>query len=291
MNLWVAPVARPSEARALTDEPTRPIPGFFWAPDSSALLYLNDMTGDEHFQLYKVGLEGLAPQRNNTLDDEPFDRVGAEDIDTTAPIAFSADGTTLYWQDSRGRDTGALRAQDVASGRSTLLAQSPKADLYATLDHPTTGRLTMLDTLPPYWAEEKAVFYARMGNPTTPEGRQMLQGRSPLNKAQAITKPLLIAQGANAPRVKQAESDRIVEAMATRHIPVTYLLFPDEGLGFVRPANGNAFGAITERFLSTCMGGPYEPMGNALKDSSMTAPYGARFIPGLEKALNRGKSD
>jgi dipeptidyl aminopeptidase/acylaminoacyl peptidase len=146
---------------------------------------------------------------------------------------------------------------------------------------------TLLDTLPPYWEVGKALLYTRMGDPTTPEGRQMLQERSPLNKAQAITRPLLIGQGANDPRVKQSESDQIVKAMTARHIPVTYIVFPDEGHGFTRPDNDIAFNAVAEQFLGTCLGGRIEPMGDALRSSSATVPEGARFVPGLEEALDR----
>ncbi len=81
----------------------------------------------------------------------------------------------------------------------------------------------------------------RVGDPTTEEGTQLRRDRSPLNSVDNIQRPLLIGQGANDPRVAQAESDQIVEAMQARGIPVTDVLFPDEGHGFARPENRRAF--------------------------------------------------
>jgi dipeptidyl aminopeptidase/acylaminoacyl peptidase len=144
---------------------------------------------------------------------------------------------------------------------------------------------TLLKTIPAYWEPIKLQFYKRMGDPTTPEGQQLLHDRSPLFKADAITKPLLIGQGANDPRVNQAESDQIVKAMAAKNIPVTYVLFPDEGHGFARPENNIAFNAVAEQFLANCLGGRSEPIGNALKPSTIQVPYGAEFAPGLKEAL------
>ncbi len=72
---------------------------------------------------------------------------------------------------------------------------------------------TLLETIPPYWEPLIAQFHERMGDPRTPEGLAALKKASPLYSADKITKPLLIGQGANDPRVKQAESDQIVAAM------------------------------------------------------------------------------
>ena len=97
----------------------------------------------------------------------------------------------------------------------------------------------------------------------------MLWERSPLSRVEAIERPLLIAQGANDPRVKQAESDQIVEAMRQRGIPVTYALFPDEGHGFARPENNIAFMAVVESFLAEHLGGRAQPEGGVLAASSI----------------------
>lgn len=145
--------------------------------------------------------------------------------------------------------------------------------------------ITLLDSIPPYWGPMRSVFTSRMGNPDTAEGRALLVDRSPLTHVANIRKPLLIGQGANDPRVKQAESDQIVAAMEARDIPVTYVLYPDEGHGFARPQNNIAFNAVTEGFLGRCLGGRVEPIGDALQGSTIQVPHGADFLPGLSDAL------
>ncbi len=144
---------------------------------------------------------------------------------------------------------------------------------------------TLLSTIPPYWASFFEQFAKRVGDPRTAEGKKMLDERSPLSHVDKITKPLLIGQGANDPRVKQPESDQIVKAMQEKNIPVTYALFPDEGHGFARPENNKAFNAVTEGFLAECLGGRAEPIGGDFTGSSITVPAGADGVPGLAEAL------
>ncbi|MEO6339753.1 MAG: S9 family peptidase, partial [Caulobacteraceae bacterium] len=72
---------------------------------------------------------------------KPFDTVGFEDAATTAPVSLTADGKTLYWVDSRGRDTVTLIAQDIATGAKTLVAENSKADIVQALVNPATGRI------------------------------------------------------------------------------------------------------------------------------------------------------
>ena len=88
------------------------------------------------------------------------------------------------------------------------------------------------------------MFKDRVGDLTTEDGKKFLEERSPLTHVDKIKRPLLIGQGANDPRVKQAEADQIVKAMSDKKIPVTYVLFPDEGHGFARPENNLAFMAV-----------------------------------------------
>jgi dipeptidyl aminopeptidase/acylaminoacyl peptidase len=608
LNVWVAPAADPSRARALTAEKTRPLRGAFWSPDSKTLFYIQDKGGDENFLLYGVdvvsgkqstytpfektrvsivkisskvkdrilvGVNNRDPKwhdvysldlasgtlrlvfqnegyggfvademlnlriaeksrpdggvsyfrmRDGKVDATPLVDVGLDDSQTTSPLKFSADGKTLYWTDSRGRDTAALLAQDVASDQSTLVAQDARADIADALFDPRTGKaqaysvdylkqgyvplssalkadfdflathtkgqftitsrteaddkwlvavdtitaptatwlyerkprrltrlfvtrpelegaplvpmypekitardgltlvsyltlpkgtagaggdtpatplpmvllvhggpwardgygsngyhqwlanrgyavlsvnyrgstgfgkrfisagdlqwgrkmhddlldaaawaiakgvttadkvaimggsyggyatlagmaftpttfacgvdivgpsnlFTLLQTIPPYWEAGKQQFYKRMGDPTTDEGRALLKERSPLNFAENIARPLLIGQGANDPRVNVRESDQIVAAMAARQIPVTYVVFPDEGHGFARPVNNIAFNAVTENFLAQCLGGRAEPIGATLKASTAQVKHGAEFAPGLAEAL------
>jgi dipeptidyl aminopeptidase/acylaminoacyl peptidase len=144
---------------------------------------------------------------------------------------------------------------------------------------------TLLNSIPPYWKSFFEDMVRRIGDPRTPEGRELLKERSPLTFTERISKPLLIAQGANDPRVKQAEADQIVTAMQTRHLPVTYVLFPDEGHGFARPQNRLAFYAIAEGFLAKCLGGRAEPVGNDFAGSSLKVKTGAEYVDGLPSAL------
>jgi dipeptidyl aminopeptidase/acylaminoacyl peptidase len=115
---------------------------------------------------------------------------------------------------------------------------------------------TLLETIPPYWAPMIAQLYRRVGNPVTDE--EFLWSRSPLSRAHDIRIPLLIAQGANDPRVKQAESEQIVTALVEAGIDHEYMLFPDEGHGFAKPENRIKFYAAAERFLARYLGGRFE---------------------------------
>ncbi|HLA72530.1 MAG TPA: S9 family peptidase [Steroidobacteraceae bacterium] len=144
---------------------------------------------------------------------------------------------------------------------------------------------TLLSSIPPYWKSFFEEFATRVGDPRTEEGKKLLAERSPLTRADAIKKPLLIGQGANDPRVKQAEADQIVKAMKAKNLPVTYVLYPDEGHGFAQPTNRVSFYAIAEGFLSQCLGGRYEPIGNDFKGANLKVLEGAENVPGLADAL------
>jgi dipeptidyl aminopeptidase/acylaminoacyl peptidase len=608
LNVWVAPVARPRDAKPMTDERQRPVRSYFWSPDSRQILFIQDKGGDENFLLYGVdvatgkqtsltpfqktraeivglsnkhkdrilvGMNNRDPKwhdvyslnlasgkltlvqkndgygsfiadddlklriaskeradggtdffriSNGRIEAKPFASVGLEDSLTTSPAGFTADGKTLYWIDSRNRNTAALVAQDVATGRTTVLAENAKADVGSILANPRTLRVeayqaeylkpvwtpldpsvgaaldflqsrlkaspviqartdaddkwivsadpivepasvylfdrhertltklytgrpeligaplvpmwpveiksrdgltlpsyltlpanadlnhdgradapvpmvllvhggpwardeygyvsyaqwlanrgyavlqvnyrastgfgkdfitagnlqwgrkmhddlidsvdwavangvttadkvavmggsyggyatlagltltpdkfrcgvdivgpsnlfTLLQTIPPYWESGKQQFYQRMGNPTTEDGRAVLKAASPLTYADRITRPLLIGQGANDPRVNKRESDQIVAAMKVKNIPVTYVLFPDEGHGFARPANTIAFNAVAENFLQPCLGGRAEPIGSDFKGSTIQVLNGADYVRGLEQSL------
>lgn len=603
MNLWVAPIDHPDEARALTAQKGRPLETSTWTEDSRQLLFVTDTGGDENYRLYGVDVrtgqlrnytpyektraEILAMSRedpghilislnkrdprwhdvyrldlatgdmqevmrgdgyarfvvdqqlrvrlvgaaredggadyfrlsNGQVEAAPFVSIGLEDVLTTTPLSFTDDGKTLYWLDSRGRDTAALMAQDVASGAMTLVGDDSRADVESALFDPGSGRaqgyqanylrpeytatspaiardlsylkaqdkglftitsrtdddniwivtfdpvtapestwlynrerqgltklfstrpeldgaplaeqtpveitardgktlvsyltlprdakgpvpmvlfvhggpwardragfqpyqqwlanrgyavlavnfrgstgfgksfiaagnlewggkmhedlidavdwaiaegvtrrdsvailggsyggyatlvgmtmtperfacgvdmvgpsnlLTLMNTFPAYWGAQLEQFYRRMGDPRTQEGRAMLAGRSPINHVDAIRNPLMIAQGANDPRVNIHESDQIVEAMTERGIPVTYLVFPDEGHGFARPENSIAFAAAGENFLKTCLGGKAQPMGDALVNSSAEVRIGGSYIGVADSAASVG---
>jgi dipeptidyl aminopeptidase/acylaminoacyl peptidase len=113
---------------------------------------------------------------------------------------------------------------------------------------------TLLSSVPPYWKPLLSLFHERMG-----KDPEFLASQSPLFKADRICAPLLIAQGANDPRVKQDESDQIVRALRENGIPTTYIVFPDEGHGFADPRNAKRFTALAEGFLAEHLGGLVEP--------------------------------
>lgn len=131
--------------------------------------------------------------------------------------------------------------------------------------------VTLLQSIPPYWAPMMAVFSHRVGSLETEA--DFLKSRSPLFLVDRIQKPLLIGQGANDPRVKQAESEQIVEAMKQADKPVEYVVYTDEGHGFARPENRLHFYAIAEAFLAKYLGGRSEPEGKVEGHSGVVARY------------------
>ncbi len=168
-------------------------------------------------------------------------------------------------------------------GYATLVGLTYTPDVFACgVDIVGPSNLeTLLETIPPYWEPMVKQFHERMGNPETPEGLQLLRDCSPIHKADKIVKPLLIGQGANDPRVKQSESDQIVSKMEEHGIPVTYVLFPDEGHGFHRPENNIAFNAIAEGFLASCLGGRAEAISDVVSKSTAQIPTGEEYVKGL----------
>jgi dienelactone hydrolase len=145
-------------------------------------------------------------------------------------------------------------------GYATLAGVAFTPDLYAaavSIVGPS-NLITLLDSIPPYWEPVRKLFYQRMGDPGTPEGKAQLERQSPLNSAAKIKTPLMVVQGANDPRVNKAESDQIVIALRDRGFPVEYLVAPDEGHGFARPVNNLAMIAAAEKFLAQYLGGRYQ---------------------------------
>ncbi len=172
-------------------------------------------------------------------------------------------------------------------GYATLWGMTNTSDTFACgVDIVGISNLiTLLETIPPYWEPQIELFATRVGDHRTEEGRAFLARRSPLTYVDRIEKPLLIGQGANDPRVKQAESDQIVQAMQDANIPVIYLLYTDEGHGFARPENRLSFYAVTDAFLAEHLGGRYEPIGDDFEGSSIIVQSGAEEVPGLAEAI------
>jgi dipeptidyl aminopeptidase/acylaminoacyl peptidase len=146
-------------------------------------------------------------------------------------------------------------------GYATLVGLTFTPDVFAAgVDIVGPSNLiTLMQSIPPYWEPLKAQFCHRVGNL---DEEEFLKSRSPLFFCDQIQKPLLIGQGANDPRVKQAESDQIAEAMRQSGKPVEYVLYTDEGHGFARPENRLHFYAVAEEFLAKYLGGRCEPIGD-----------------------------
>jgi dipeptidyl aminopeptidase/acylaminoacyl peptidase len=145
-------------------------------------------------------------------------------------------------------------------GYSTLAGVVFTPDLYAAAVDVVgpSNMATLLESIPSYWESDRKGLYARMGDPTTTEGRALLMERSPANFTDKIKTPLLVAQGANDPRVPRNQSERIVVGLRDRGLPVEYILAPDEGHGFIRPVNNMALYLATEKFLAKYLGGRYQ---------------------------------
>ncbi len=145
-------------------------------------------------------------------------------------------------------------------GYAALAGVTFTPDLYAASVAivPPSNIITLLEAIPPYWESIRTMFYKRMADPNTPEGKKQLMRQSPLTHANKIKTPLMVVQGANDPRVKKRESDQIVVALRDRNYPVEYILAPDEGHGFRRPVNNMAMFASAEKFLAKHLGGRYQ---------------------------------
>lgn len=152
-----------------------------------------------------------------------------------------------------------------------------------------TNLNTFMNTIPAYWDSFRAQLYRRVGDPTTEEGKAFLASRSPITHIADIQRPLLVAQGANDPRVNKDESDQIVNGMKEKGLAVTYLLYPDEGHGFAKPANRISSYAVYEGFLAQCLGGRAQQIGDDLKGSSLQVLEGADHVAGLQAALDAMK--
>ena len=173
------------------------------------------------------------------------------------------------------------------SGYATLVGLTFTPDRFACgVDIVGPSNLaTLIESFPPYWRPIlEGSFIRHVGDPAVPEQRAAMMERSPITRVQNIRVPLLIGQGANDPRVVRSESDQIVAAMRERGLPVTYLVYPDEGHGFNRPENNMSFFAVSEAFLSRCLGGRFEPIGDALEGSSAKIVEGAEHVTGLAQS-------
>ena len=134
-------------------------------------------------------------------------------------------------------------------GYATLAGLCFTPELYACgIDYVGVSNLfTFMQTIPPYWRPMLEMMYEQVGNPET--DREQLAATSPALHAENIRVPLLIAQGANDPRVNKAESDQMVEALRQRGITVEYMVKDNEGHGFHNQENRFDFYRAVEKFL------------------------------------------
>jgi len=159
-------------------------------------------------------------------------------------------------------------------GYAVLAGMTRSADRYACgvdLCGPTNLE-TFIDSIPVYWASLRSAFIQAIGDPQTTAGLALLRERSPIHHVHTLSKPLLVGHGAHDVRVRRNESDQLCEALRANDIPVTYLLFPDEGHGLQRPGNMLYFNAVAETFLARYLGGRAEPISDEERSNS-TAQY------------------
>jgi dipeptidyl aminopeptidase/acylaminoacyl peptidase len=172
-------------------------------------------------------------------------------------------------------------------GYATLVGITMTPDIFACgidLVGPS-NLLTLINSIPPYWEPFLNSLKKKVGGWDSEKEKEFLRQRSPINFIDNIKKPLLIAQGANDPRVKQAESDQIVNAMQAKNIPVIYALYEDEGHGFARPENRISYFALVERFLSKILGGKIEDIGSDLQGANLLLNHQKNITNDLAKII------
>ena len=173
-------------------------------------------------------------------------------------------------------------------GYATLIGVSFTPDAFACgVDIVGPSSLvTLIESFPDYWKPFlEGTWFKYVGDPEDPDERADMYNRSAISKVGDISVPLLIGQGQNDPRVTKQESDQLVAAMDEKDLPVTYVNFPDEGHGFARPENRLAFYSVMEGFLSRCLGGRAQPIGEAFAGSSVEILHGDQFVDGLSSAI------
>jgi dipeptidyl aminopeptidase/acylaminoacyl peptidase len=123
-----------------------------------------------------------------------------------------------------------------------------------------TNWLRTLKSIPPWWTSFREALYAELGDPY--KDSVMLYNKSPLFHAKNITKPFIVLQGSNDPRVLKVESDEIVAAAKANNVPVEYVVFPDEGHGFLKKENNIKTSQAILKFLDVHLKGlPEEKAG------------------------------
>ncbi|OBQ51948.1 S9 family peptidase [Tamlana sp. s12] len=127
-----------------------------------------------------------------------------------------------------------------------------------------TNWIRTLKSIPPYWEAYRTSLYSELGDPFTADSVR-LKRISPLFHADKVTKPLIVLQGSQDPRVLQVESDEIVEAVRNNNVPVDYVLFADEGHGFRKKENQIEANSRILKFLDKYLKKETESTDSALK--------------------------
>ncbi|MBA3576864.1 MAG: S9 family peptidase, partial [Sphingomonas sp.] len=176
------------------------------------------------------------------LDDRKHGEVDLQDV--VASKAFLA---SMDWVD--GERIGVMGGSYGGYMVAAALAFEPEMFDVGVNIFGVTNWVRTLESIPPYWAAFRESLYDEMGDPKTDAERH--RRISPLFHAKNIVKPMLVVQGANDPRVLQVESDEIVAAVKANGVPVEYLVFPDEGHGFLRKQNRISASEAYLKFLDT----------------------------------------
>jgi dipeptidyl aminopeptidase/acylaminoacyl peptidase len=281
------PVEKPSDSETIKRRPSKPLPmvllvhGGPWARDSWGYNPIHQLLANRGYAVLSVNYRGSTGFGKSFLNAgiKEWARKMHNDLLDAVDWAVSEQIADPKKVAIMGGSYG---------GYATLVGVTMTPDVFACgVDIVGPSNIvTLLNTIPSYWGPQKKMFTTRVGDPDNPEERKMLEERSPLNHVANIKKPLLIGQGAKDPRVKQAESDQIVKAMQAKNIPVTYVLFPDEGHGFARPENSLSFFAVTDQFLAKHLGGRSESLSaDSFQGSSIQVPQGKDLVPGLEPSI------
>jgi dipeptidyl aminopeptidase/acylaminoacyl peptidase len=180
-------------------------------------------------------------------------------------------GKTFFHMDDRRH--GDVDLRDVVASRDWLAGQDWISDRVAVMGgsyggyitaaamafHPTvfdvgidifgvTNWVRTMNSIPAWWGAQRAALFDEMGDPATDAERH--RRISPLFHAARIRRPMLVIQGANDPRVLKVESDELVAAIRANNVPVEYVVFPDEGHGFLRKQNRIDASEAYLRFLN-----------------------------------------
>lgn len=281
----------PSDAKLRADGmPTRPVPlvllvhGGPWLRDDLAFDSQHAWLADRGYAVLSVNFRGSGGFGSAFMaaGDKQWSGTMHNDLIDAVDWAIAKGVTSKNRVAAMGLSYG---------GYSTLVSLSFTPDRFqcgVDLAGPS-NLVRQVAGMPVWWTWQRPQFVNRVGDPTTEEGAADLMRRSPIARVDAISKPLLVTNGANDPRIFPSQSEEIVDALKKRGKPVTYAFYPDEGHVYAKDATNISFAAVAEHFLSKCLGGRAEPYGRDLANSRIEIRTGGSLVPGLEQALTKSK--